>query len=297
MLSITWFAGSMSVLDLAAKNRETLLYNRYQAARDNIHRTEPPFAYVLSDRQADTPEAGLLAQKMIDNGLDVYATKAGFQANGVTYPAGSWVIPMDQPYSAMAKELFERQEYPAALENGTSKAIDLPYDVTGWTLPLQMGVDADAVTDPLAPEQRALLTKVDAVHLPEASVEGAGTLFAISHKANASFQLVNAALQQGGTVSLAQDPVKTAQGTENGAFRGSAASSTNCHRRPDQEVRCLLRSLVTALAHTLAIKKARVGLYLPWAPSIDEELDALGARKLWIRSQRAFTTPIFGLRI
>ena len=138
--------GSMSVLDLAAKNRETLLYNRYQAARDNIQhfRKEPPFAYVISDKQADTPEAGLLAQKMIDNGLDVYASKAGFQANGVTYPAGSWVIPMDQPFSALAKELFERQKYPDALENGTSKAVDLPYDVTGWTLPLQMGVEVDA---------------------------------------------------------------------------------------------------------------------------------------------------------
>src|ERR1700728_2386992 len=123
--------GSMSVLDLAAKNRETLLYNRYQAARDNIQhfRKEPPFAYVISSKQKDTPEAGLLAQKMIDNGLDVYATKSGFKANGVTYPDGSWVIPMDQPYSAMAKELFERQHYPDALENGTSKAIDLPYDV------------------------------------------------------------------------------------------------------------------------------------------------------------------------
>ena len=144
--------GSMSVLDLAAKNRETLLYNRYQAARDNIEHfsKEPPFAYVISDKQADTPEAGLLAQKMIDNGLDVYASKSGFKANGVTYPAGSWVIPMDQPFSALAKELFERQKYPDALENGTSKAIDLPYDVTGWTLPLQMGVNVDAVTDPLA---------------------------------------------------------------------------------------------------------------------------------------------------
>ena len=120
--------GSMSVLDLAAKNRETLLYNRYQAARDNIQhfRKEPPFAYVISSKQKDTPEAGLLAQKMIDNGLDVYATKGGFKANGVTYPANSWVIPMDQPFSALAKELFERQRYPDALENGTSKAIDLP---------------------------------------------------------------------------------------------------------------------------------------------------------------------------
>jgi hypothetical protein len=263
-------AGSMSVLDLAAKNRETLLYNRYQAARDNIQhfRREPPFAYVISDKQADTPEAGLLAQKMIDNGLDVYATKSGFQANGVTYPAGSWVIPMDQPYSAMAKELFERQQYPAALENGTSKAIDLPYDVTGWTLPLQMGVDADAVTDPLAPEQRALLTKVDSVQLPDASVEGAGTLFAISHKINASFQLVNAALQQGGTVSLAQDSVKTAAGMENGAFLIGGLSRTAIDGLTKKYA--VSAESVTAPAHTLAIKKARVGLYRPWAPSIDE---------------------------
>jgi hypothetical protein len=263
-------AGSMSVLDLAAKNRETLLYNRYQAARDNIahFRKEPPFAYIISDKQADTPEAGLLAQKMIDNGLDVYATKDGFHANGVTYPAGSWVIPMDQPFSALAKELFERQRYPDALENGTSKAIDLPYDVTGWTLPLQMGVDADAVTDPLEPEQRALLTKIDAVTLPEAALDGSGATFAISHRANASFQLVNAALKQGATVSLAQDPVKTATGPESGAFLIAGLSRGALEGLAKKYA--VSASSVTAPAHTLALKKARVGLYRPWAPSIDE---------------------------
>ena len=30
------------------------------------------------------------------------------KANGIDYPAGSWVIPMDQPFSPMAKELMER---------------------------------------------------------------------------------------------------------------------------------------------------------------------------------------------
>jgi len=263
-------SGSMSVLDLAAKNRETLLYNRYQAARDNIQhfKKEPPFAYVISDKQADTPEAGLLAQKMIDNGLDVYATKNGFQANGVTYPVGSWVIPMDQPYSALAKELFERQHYPDALENGTSKAIDLPYDVTGWTLSLQMGVDVDAVTDPLGQDQRALLAKIDTVQLPDGTVDGVGTLFAVSHKVNASFQLVNAVLQEGGTVSLAQDPVKTAQGTETGAFLIGGLSRTAVDGLTRKYAVSAMG--VTAPAHTLPIKKARVGLYRPWAPSIDE---------------------------
>ncbi|HVX56310.1 MAG TPA: M14 metallopeptidase family protein, partial [Candidatus Saccharimonadales bacterium] len=212
--------GSMSVLDLAAKNRETLLYNRYQSARDNIEhfRKEPPFAYVISSRQTDTPEAAKLAQLMVENGLDVYASKDGFTANGVKYPAGSWVIPMDQAFSAIAKELFERQRYPDEIEAGTSKAIDLPYDVTGWTLPLQMGVNVDAVTDPLTPAQRELLSKVEKAEAPAAGVEGAGSVFALSHRTNASFELVNAALKAGGTVALAQDAVKTANGMERGAF-------------------------------------------------------------------------------
>src|SRR6202789_871513 len=263
-------AGSMSVLDLAAKNRETLLYNRYQAARDNIahFRKEPPFAYVISDQQADTPEAGLLAQKMIDNGIEVYASKAGFKANGVSYPAGSWVIPMDQPYSGLAKELFERQHYPDALENGTSKAVDLPYDVTGWTLSLQMGVDVDAVTDPLEAGQSALLSKVDAVQLPDATVEGAGATFAVSHRVNAAFQLVNAALAQGATVSLAEEPVKTAQGTESGAFLLGGLSRAALDGLTKKYAVSALS--VSAGPHTLAIKKARIGLYRPWAPSIDE---------------------------
>ncbi len=262
--------GSMSVLDLAAKNRETLLYNRYQAARDNIEhfRKEPPFAYVIGAKQTDLPEAGQLAQLMIENGLDVYASQAGFTANGVDYPAGSWVIPMDQPFSALAKELFERQRYPDALEGGTSKAIDLPYDVTGWTLPLQMGVNVDAVTDPLTSDQRAKLTKIDAVRLPAASVEGAGAVFAVSHKANASFQLVNDALKQGATVSLAEDPVKTPEGTETGAFLISGLSRSAVESLTGKYFVPAVGA--SAPQHTLAIRKARVGLYRPWDPAIDE---------------------------
>ena len=262
--------GSMSVLDLAAKNRETLLYNRYQSARDNIEhfRKEPPFAYVISDRQTDTPEAAKLAQLMIDNGLDVYATKDGFKVNGVSYPAGSWVIPMDQAYSAMAKELFERQKYPDALESVTSKAIDLPYDVTGWTLPLQMGVSVDAVTDPLAPEQRALLTKTEKAQAPAAAVEGAGATFAVSHRANASFLLVNAVLRSGGAVSLAGEAVKTANGMERGAFLVTGIN----HEKLAEFAKLYAVPAVPAAApaHTLPIKVARIGLYRPWAPSIDE---------------------------
>ena len=264
----TMVAASMSVLDLAAKNREALNYNRYQTAADSIHRPEPPFAYVIPDRQADVPEAGLLAQKMIDNGLDVYESKAGFHANGVDYPAGSWVIPMDQPFAAMAKELFERQVYPVAATGETASGAHLPYDITGWTLPLQMGVNVDAVTDPLVAEQRAAMTKIAAVKLPQAQVIGEGTRFAISHKPNASFKLVNAALARGGTVEMSTDPVKTAQGMERGAFVVSGLSRT------DMETLVAGNSVgavaVAEISKGIAIKKARIGLYRPWTASIDE---------------------------
>ncbi len=259
---------SMSVLDLAAKNHEALNYNRYQAARNNIHRTEPPFGYVISSRQADVPEAGSLAQLMIQNGLDVYQTRAGFKANGIEYPSGSWVVPMDQPFSAMAKELFERQVYPAAATGETAAGAHLPYDITGWTLPLQMGVSVDAVSDPLTADERGQMTKIAEVKLPEAQVSGEGAVFAVSHKPNAAFKLVNAVLAQGGTVEMAADPVKTAEGMERGAFVVSGVS------RGDVEGMAK-RFGVGAVGsakpeHTTALKRARVGLYRPWAASIDE---------------------------
>jgi len=262
-------AGSMSVLDLAAKHREELLYNRYQAARDNIHRTEPPFAYVISDRQADVPEAGLLAQKMIDNGLDVYETKAGFETNGIAYPAGSWVIPMDQPFSPMAKELLERQVYPAAATGATAAGAHLPYDITGWTLPLQMGVAVDSVSDPMTPGQRALLTKIGAVKLPEAGLTGEGTAFVVSHKPNASFELVNAALAQGGSVAMVNDPLKTSEGVEKGAWVVSGLSRSAVAGLASKFAVGIV-GLPAVPAHAIPVKQAKIGLYRPWAPSIDE---------------------------
>jgi hypothetical protein len=126
----------------------------------------------------------------------------------------------------------------------------------------------DAVTDPLTADQRAKLARIDTVKLPAASVDGAGAVFAVSHKANAAFQLVNDALKQGATVSLAQDAVKTAGGMETGAFLIGGISRANIESLTGKYA--IAATGVSAPAHTLAIKKARVGLYRPWSASIDE---------------------------
>ncbi|MGC2162839.1 MAG: M14 metallopeptidase family protein [Silvibacterium sp.] len=264
-------AASMSVLDTSARYKETLLYNQYQSARDNIQRYEhePPFAYVIPSEQRDVPEAGSLAQIMLENGLTVNETTEGFKANGQQYPAGSWVVLMNQPYSALAKEVFEIQRYPDAMGGGGMKAEDLPYDVTGWTLPLQMGVRVDPVSDPITQEQLADLKPVTEITLPTAAVKGAGTEFAVSHEANASFRLVNDVLAKGGSAAFDDEPVKTPEGMETGAFVVGGLSRSALDELSGK-YGVSAQAMEKAPAHETAIQRARVGLYRPWEPSIDE---------------------------
>ncbi len=264
-------AGSMSVLDTAARYHETLLYNQYQAARDNIQKFSqgPPFAYVIPSVQRDAPEAALLAKIMLENGLTVQETKAGFKANGHEYPAGSWVILMNQPYSGLAKELFEVQRYPDAMDGGGTKAVDLPYDVTGWTLPLQMGVTVDQVSDPVTAEQLAELKPVAAIELPAGKVEGAGTQFVLSHAANANFHLVNDVLAAGGTAAFDTDGAKTPEGMESGALVVGGLGHDKLAEFA-AKYGTSAQAVDKAPAHAIAIHKARVGLYRPWQASIDE---------------------------
>ena len=92
-------------------------------------------------------------------------------------PAGSYVVLMDQPFALLLKDLFEPQVYP---ELGA-----LPYDVTGWTLPMQMGVEVMPLTDPVPAEIKAQLEPITAV----AKFTGPYT-----RDENASFLHINRAL-------------------------------------------------------------------------------------------------------
>ena len=264
-------AGSMSVLDTAARYRETLLYNRYQAARDNIKRFEqgPPFAYVIPSVQADAPEGQLLARIMQENGIEIRESQTGFRANDRDYPAGSWVILMNQPYTSMAKELFEVQRYPSALFTESQKPVDLPYDVTGWTLPMQMGVRVDPVTDPITDDQLAHLKPVSELDASPAEVQGSGGTYIVSHQSNASFRIINDVLAAGGSVGFAQDEVKTSQGMEKGAIVVSGVSRPSIGDL-SKKYTVSIFGADKAPEHVIAVHKARVGLYRPWDPSIDE---------------------------
>ena len=79
--------------------------------------------------------------------VEIHQAKAPFTAGGKDYAAGSWVIKTAQPYGAFAKTMLERQKYPdlRLFPGGPPKP---PYDVTGQTLWMLMGVDVDQIEKP-----------------------------------------------------------------------------------------------------------------------------------------------------
>ena len=199
---------SMSVLVTAAKNREELLFNRYQTGRDTIARytKEPPYAYVIPHDQRDLPTAAILIEKLLLAGIEVHEATDPLKLNGMEYKPGSWVISMDQPFARLAHELFDIQSYP--------ELPDAPYDVTGWTLPMQMGVETNAVNVPLDAAIRGKIKKLTAA--PQVNIPA-------TRNQNASFKVINDALASGTKpdAKLAPFPAKTPR---IGLFRPYATS-------------------------------------------------------------------------
>jgi hypothetical protein len=224
------YGADMAVLDMAVKYREQLQYNKYRAARDTIEKftKEPPYAYQIPREQHDAPTAALLLDRLMLQGIEVHQSKS----------PDAWVILMDQPFAGMVKELFEPQQYPALSQR--------PYDVTGWTLPYQMGVEAHAMTSPLTKQFRDGLRAVKAIDDLTAPM---------NHGTNASFRAVNEILAAGGKVSFNGDDIAV-----NGVDKGKLDAILKENR---------LRAGGTGEGGK-AVKPARVGLYRPWTASMDE---------------------------
>jgi len=161
-----------SILEMAAKFRVEYLRNFYELGRANIEGKEGPQAYLIPAGQGRDEAVAKLVGTLIDQGVEVYRLDRELHALLATpilrrtnpaaeklgsyrrlasltssqmqeVPLGSYIIFLAQPQRTNVLALFEPQIYPNRL-TGQGEA-ERPYDVAGWTLPLQMGVEAPVV--------------------------------------------------------------------------------------------------------------------------------------------------------
>jgi hypothetical protein len=155
------------LLQAATAYRGEIVWNFYDMGRRAIDagRKDSPFAYVIPPDQHDALAAIKLKLLLMQGGIEIQHAQETFGASGTAFPTGSDIIFLAQPYRAYAKTLIERQDYPG------DRYTDRPYDVTGWTLPAQMGVDVRVVEKPFELPVMSRLTDM-AMAPPRATIWG-----------------------------------------------------------------------------------------------------------------------------
>jgi ribosomal protein S18 acetylase RimI-like enzyme len=146
---------SMATIEYAAKYKDSLLYDRYLAGKAQIARgrTEAPYAYVVPQTQRDPVAAVEMLRRLAFAGVRVYRLTSDATIEGERFPEGTWVVPADQEFAALAREVLDVQAYPEIRESPEGP-LDQPYDAAGWTLPLSMGVRTVYAQAPLGEDVR-----------------------------------------------------------------------------------------------------------------------------------------------
>ncbi|HET7694671.1 MAG TPA: M14 metallopeptidase family protein [Vicinamibacterales bacterium] len=312
---------SLATIEFAAKYKDSLLMNRYRAGRDQVAlgATKPPYAYVVPQQQRDPVAPVELLRRLAFGGVRVSQLTEAASIDGVAYPAGTWIVPTDQEFAAMAREVLDVQRYPD-LRQYPGGPPERPYDAAGWTLPLQMGIRVAAASTPLSADVRTKMkllgpppdvkvkpvpySSADRDAAPYDSVPGAGF---DTHPGAAAIVPPGGRITGEGA-ALALDP---AQNNTYRALNRAWASGGSVHyadgrylvsglTQPQQDALVKSLALVAqrAAAGASAVAKPRIGLFRPWSGSMDEGwtrwlLEQYGFEYVTLRPAD-FRTPLSG---
>ena len=181
----------MACLAYAARFRKDWLAGFLQIGRDACKR-RVPYAYVFPAGQKDPGALNELLKVLMDGQVEIHKAMEEFDINGVIYSSGSYVVKLAQPYGPYAKTLLEVQNYPdlRLYPGGPPR---LPYDVTGHTLPLMMGVKTILAQN----EFKANLERVHDLKTTRSrkNIRESDKWIALSPNTNRTFKIVNSLLE------------------------------------------------------------------------------------------------------
>jgi len=229
-----------SLLGTINREPQFWLSNALEASERSVARgrADGPRAWLIPPDNRDPAAARRLVDVLLASGVEVRVSRSAFQADGREYPTGTVVIGRDQPYGGYVEDLFEVQEYPPGTE---------PYDVSGWTLPLLLGVRRVEVVQDFEVESELVETAQAAVAAfkgdPRLVDAPAGTLSLASSDAWA--ELVRR-LQSGTSARL------ITKGDDAGLVLPNTAD------------------LESSSDDIVIEKLPRIGVFSPWSGSMDE---------------------------
>jgi len=254
-------------LETGAKHRDKYLLNMYRMARNSIEKgkNQAPYAYVIPRNQKDPNTVAKMIDILISGGLEIHQATESFHAQNREYPEETYVALMSQPYRPYLIDILGPQFYPdrRQYEGGPPEST---FDITGWTLPYQMGVEAVKVDIPF----QADLKPVQKAEPPAGKVEGNGESFILDHDVLDSYRAVNRLLKEGARVAWAAEPF-TSGGKRYppGTILVNGADIEKKVRSLAEEFNLQIQAGASA-QKLLELKPLRLGLYKPWVANMDE---------------------------
>ena len=187
---------SMGVLNISADLREKWLFNIYSMGRDAIQdgETKGTYAYIIPNDQWDLYETGKFLSVLRMSGIEVNQSTKSFKVNNKQYSKGTYIVYSSQPFRPHLIDMMEKQNYPQITDSSGKPKV--PYDLAGWTLPLQMGINVDRINTPFKVSTKQINDLI--VNMPKGKVSGSSKNgYLLSGNSNASFIAVNQLLSQG----------------------------------------------------------------------------------------------------
>ncbi len=274
---ITWSArdnlnyqetGALAALDQTASESKEMLHNFYQKSWDSWQKglTEPPYAFLIPEDQGDPARVAAMVARLMGQHIEVARAQSAIQVKEGSFPAGTYVVRLDQPYRNYAVDLLTPQHYP--------KDGEAPYDDVSWELPAHYHLQAIPTAD--ASIRGAALTMVTDVPHAMGRVTGNGSVYLLKDTGQESFlaaryrlanfqiQIAEKEFEAGGTKFPAGSWIVAAQNGLHDAIASTAAE---------------LGLDFMQVSTTLEVPRhqapaPRLGLWVPWA-----DTDSIG----WIR--------------
>jgi hypothetical protein len=259
---------ALSALDRIAQEPQTFLRNFYLKGLHSYQAglNEAPYAFLIPQDQGDPTRVTQLVARLLSLGIEVQRAASPVQLKDGGYPAGTYVVRLDQPYRNYAVDLLTPSFY--------AKDAGEPYDDVSWELPAHYHLVAAPTADP---EIRAAnLTPLTAAPHVEGQVSGAGSVYVLPDTGQeglleARFRLTHF------KVSVAEQSFKL-QGAEYpaGSWILPVQAGLDTALR-DTATRLGLNFVAVTAAPEVATHPApvpRLGVWVPWA-----DTDTIG----WLR--------------
>jgi len=291
----------LSTLSYFSQNTRHFLENYYMKSKRAVEKPslEGPAAYVIPADPADTNRQIELLKVLKRQHVEVEqlsdavtstipGEKRADKPKEQTFPAGSIVIRMDQPYSRVADALLDRQFWAAADPQKH------PYDDTGWSFTHLFNLKVARVLD--ASILKSKMTRLEDPASLAGKVSGAGSVLAVNNTAQVSLLSLVYKLK-GATIQVAEKSFDA----EGKHFAAGSLLITNA---PEDRVGGILQDLAldatrlaaqpSVAAHT--VTAPRVAIMHTWLGTQTEgwwryAFDTLGVPFDYISTQTVANQP------